>query len=425
MERLKIFGLGFFSNKTAEKSIKGGFGLLVVNFILVLVVIFFGTALIEMASFYPRYDNAPQLKSTVSKLFAPSDSGDALTFYVDEDKYLSASRGDEGYKKAMLVNTFLSDEDRAAYSSGGFNVVVDTRPASLYAYFEAYCESTAGDGQTITYEEYLSLNEIARQNYRFRIRYTPDEVDLSDEKTAERKNYLVERGGTTVDDVNALENELSTGERDEKSYKEGRWVLFVKDYYPDMSEYEQTAEAPLVRNYYYHTYTAAGETNYLFIFDDSVIGAFTTTDGKTDSFYGFYQNFAAGKITDGDGFIETAFSASAGLNYYVALMNIMRFLPVYIVMPIVAALIAYLIEKIAARGSARGFSAVLKVVSSFILWSAIFAAAITFGLSLFVDRSLVFVVISVAYFVVITARSIIWFIADINKLKKQEGSNAA
>ena len=418
MGSLKIFGLGFFSDKIADKAQKGGFSLLVVNFILVLVIILFGSVWMEIAAFYPRYERAENLKKTVENLF-DTQSDERVTIFVDKYKYATASRADGEDKKEKIVDTYSSAEDRAVYSAGGFNVVVDMRPSSLYDDFEAYCEPTDKSGENITYEDYLSLNEVAKQNYKFCIRYTPYEVDVSEQKTIEREQYIQSKGDEIKTQLDELKSRLSAEDIDQEEYNNGVWVLYVKAYYPDMSEYEQTSPAPLLRNYYYHNHAQSGQTDYLFIFDDSIICSFTYADGKVEEFYGFYENFETGKITKDQDFIKTAFSASYGLYYYVDFVNVMRFLPIYVVMPIVAALIAYLIEKIALGDRAKKFSAVLKVVSAFMLWAAVFGGLMTMGASLFIDRNLIFVSISALYFAVTTVRTIIWFAADIKKVKKE------
>ncbi|MBP5177847.1 MAG: hypothetical protein ILP02_04625, partial [Clostridia bacterium] len=341
-----------------------------------------------------------------------------IALFVGEDKYAKAKRGDGDYQKAMLVNTFISAEDREAYSVGGYDVVVDTRDAYVYDDFEAYCVSKDGDGLEITYEEYLSLSEAAKKGFEFKIRYTPYEVDLSEAKTLARVDYLKEKDSAAKQAARELETKHAAGETDDKTYANDVWALYVKNYYPDLSGYEKTTGVPLVRNYYYHNYTLAGEKNYLLVFDDSIVGSFTTTDGKTEEFYGFYENFAYGDITDGGDFIRTAFSASFYLSQYVGFVNVMRFLPIYIVMPLVAALIAYLIIRIAEKEKAKRFSFVLKITATFILWSAIFATLITYVLSFFIDRGLIFTTVSVIYFVVIMVRCVIWFTTDITKFKK-------
>ena len=417
MEKIKTYFLGFFSNAYAQKATKGGFVPLAVNLILAIIVIFFGTVGAEYVSFYPRYGQADDFKATVNKLFT-ADGGNNITLFVDGDKYVTAGRGEGERKKAAIVDTFLSEEDRALYSVGGYNVVVDTRDAYAYADFEAYCESTDGDGITITYEEYRYLSEAAKKNFKFKIRYTPNEVDLSGEKTAERFEYLSAQGGDTAQAAGELKNKFASGETDEKEYAGNVWALYVKTYYPDLSEYEQNTGVPLIRNYYYHTYTLNGEKNYLFIFDDSVIGCFTTADGLAEEFYGFYENFPYGVVTDYENFIETAFSASFYLTQYVGFMNVMRFLPIYVLMPLVATIISYFIVKIGEKEKPKKFSDVLKITATFILWSAMIAAAATFALSLVIDRGLIFTAISVLYFIVITIRSIVWFSADIAKYKK-------
>ena len=415
MEKLKAFALGFFSDGCANKAAKGGFLPLIINLVLAIAIVFLGTVGADMFSFYPRYGSAENFKGTVSKLFAPDEGENAISILVDEDGLATASRGGGEYEKALLVDTFSSESDRKAYSVGGYNVVVDTRDAALYDDFIAYCEPKSGEGETITYEQYLSLSESAKDYYIFKIRYTPFEADLSDEKTADREKYLSDNGGEQS--IAELKSKLTAGEISAKEYNGGVWELFVKSYYPDLGEYETTSAVPLLRNYYYHNYTLKGETDYLFVFDDSVIGSFTA-DGRQEEFYGFYNKFPAGVTDGGDGFIETAFSGSVYLSEYIAFVNVIRFLPVYVVMPLTAALIAYLIIKIAERERAKRFSEVVKITATFIAWSAVFAAVITFILSFFIDRGLIFTVLTVSFFVVMMIRTVVWFATETAKFKK-------
>ena len=417
MEKLKVFFGGFFSNTCAEKAEKGGFLPFMINLILSVVVIFFGTLAVDILSFYPKYDGATYLKKTVENLIDKSVSGVSLT--VGEDGLLRATADGETVFGAA-IDTFLSEDDKIAYSVGGFDLVVDTRDAMAYDDFEAYCVSLS-DGSVISYEDYLGFAESQKSNYEFKIRYTLREVDLSDEKTADRENFLIGKGGSAAEESAELKRKLSSGEIDEVGYKNGVWVLFVKNYYPDLSQWEKTSSAPLVRNYYYHNYALEGKTDYLFVFSDSLVCSYRTADGKTERFYGFYDKLPVGTVTDGDEFVKTAFLSSVRLSEYVYLMNVMRFLPLYVIMPLVAVIISFLVIRIGERERARKFSDVLKIVSTFIFWSAVVAAIVTFGLTLVFGRDLIFTIISVCYFCVLMIRSIVWFAADIAKRKAETG----
>ena len=417
MEKLKAFAFGFFSDKQAEKAAKGGFGLFFINIIIAVALILLGNVLAETVSFYPRYEGATTLKATVDNLFEPQNSENAIRLFVDANKYVTAKRGGGEYAQELLVNTFSFEEDRAAYSADGFNIVVDTRDASLYDDFEAYYESKDGDGLTITNEEYSALSEAAKKGFAFKVRYTLNAVDTSDVKTEERETYLSENGKEQA--LKELKEKLSSGEIDELLYKNKVWALYANALYPELATLGIKSDAPLLRNYYYETYTLKGQTDYLFVFNDSIVGCFKTASGQVEEFYGFYENFSSGEITKSEGFIKTAYSSSVYLSRYVAFMNVMRFLPVYLVMPIVAALIAYLIIKIGEREKARKFLEVFGIISTYIAWSALFAAMATFALSFVISRKVIFATISVSFFVVLTIRSTVWFITDILKRKKE------
>ncbi|MCH5160230.1 MAG: hypothetical protein J1F66_05255 [Clostridiales bacterium] len=69
-------------------------------------------------------------------------------------------------------------------------MLVDTRPLETFDDFEAFCVSN--DGKTeIDYEDYLALSKEENANYTFDIRYTPNELILTDELIAKYEQFLV------------------------------------------------------------------------------------------------------------------------------------------------------------------------------------------------------------------------------------------
>ena len=385
-----------------------------------------------MLPFEAHYGNSPDFVASVQSVFADADT--RICAEIEKGDLKVKKQGGE-YAETLLINTFERDSDRQIYSVNGYNVVVDSRPANTLAEIEAYCISNDGKGTEISYEDYLTLSQVARLNFDFKLRYTGRALELDDETVEKYRVYV---DGVSAENKSATEklaSDLAEGLITKPEYNRGIYELYFANYYPEISAYESTSKVPLLRNYYYHNYISQGVGKYLFVFDDYMIGSFETERGIELSFYGFYSNLDDGVlIADGsteaearelaDGFIKNAFRANWFLNAYAYVMNVISIAPFIALMLMVAALLCYSVLKLWGVESIASLGGMLKTVGSFVWFSGITSALFSVILSFFVKRSLVNALPLVLFFAVLVIRSVIFIIKEnksyVKLLEQQE-----
>lgn len=410
---LKFIGLSFFSDKISKEAVKRGYMNFVLGFVLSLIFLFCGVLAADLLPFPTHYKNSTSFTAFVRNAVTSKSFNLSVT-----DGKLSAD---------CIADTFLSEEDAAAYGIDGYNLVVDTRPADAFDDFEAYYISNDGKEQKITLEEYETLSDVAKRNFVFKIRYTPNELVLDDELTAEHENYLKSINSKSFDELQKNQSGLSREE-----YRRQVYNLYVKAYYPDLSTYESTGGAPLLRNYYFHNYVNADAEKYFFIFDDSCAGAFKTDSGAEITFYGFYKNFADGTTfsteKEADDFINNSFFATSSLSVYVYFMNIIRLLPFVALMPVILALIAYCVLRLVKSDAGKSFGGCVKIIGSYLLFGALFAAIITFICGYFVPRSSLMIAVLLIFFIILLLRTAVFIVIEsltVRKTVKSEENTSA
>ena len=421
-KRFKFFLLGFFSDKEARGATKGGYTSVFLGFVLALVFLFTAFVGGEMLPFATRYGSAADFADTAYSALI----GDGLGIDLElKNGTLMAKRGDGEYTEALIVDTIGRASDREKYSVGGYELVIDTRSADTLALVEAYCVSNDGKGLVISYEEYLTLGEVARLNFDFKLRYTNDELVLDSEAIRGYEYYLLTLDSNIAGTVNSLKADLASGNINEESYARGIYTIYFESYYPSISDYESTSKLPLLRNYYYHEYLSEGQGKYLFIFDDYLAGSFETVGGGSYSFYGYYSGMADGAIVpDGlergeaerrvDEFLKDAYGAVLPLMAYSHGMNLFSMIPFIALMPLVVTLLAYSILKLSGSESIRSFGDAFKIIGSFIHVSGLLSALLSMGLSFFVPTGLLGAMPPVLFFLTLAARAVI-FCARVNR----------
>lgn len=400
---LKFFGLSFFSDKISKQALKRGYSGFVLGMIFALVFLFCGVLAADILPFKTHYNGSEDFKTFVRGAF------ESVSLEVKSGRISSPS----------VTDTFLNAGDAEKYCLNGYQLVIDTRPADALDDFQAYYLSNDGENQEITLEEYATLSDVAKRNFDFRIRYTPDELVLTDELTAEHEIYLAEKNDAGYTELRNKQGELSRGE-----YQRQVYALFVKSYYPDLSAYESTGSVPLLRNYYYHNYADGDFDKYFMIFDDSCAGAFVTDGGLKVSFYGFYNGFPDGKISAtaeaADAFVTKSFAATSQLSVYVYMMNILRLLPFIVLMPLVLALICFCVFRLMKAEWCKGFGGCVKIVGSYLLFGSFFAAVITFILGYFVPRGKLLLAAVITFFLILLIRTAVFIIYERLTLKKED-----
>lgn len=431
---LKFFFLSFFSHDISKDAKKREYTNAFLGFVLALVFIWVGFVGGDMLPFGTHYSNSPDFMASVHSVFANTD----LNKRIDAEIYngvLKVKKDGVNYAEGLLINTFESSTDKEIYSVNGYNVVVDMRPADMLAEVEAYCVSNDGKNTVISYEEYLELNEAPRLNFDFKLRYTGNALELSDEAVEGYREYV---DGISSENKNATEklvNDFAENKITKYEYNKGIYELYFINYYPEITAYESTSKVPLLRNYYYHQYITQGAQKYLFVFDDYMVASFETKDGIDVSFYGFYSDLENGSlIVDGamqteanalaDRFIKDSFKALGILNLYLYFMNVLSFVPFIALMLLVVTLLAYSLLKLRSIKSINSFGAMLKIVGSFQWFSGAISAVITVIISFFVGRSMMNTLPLVLFFVTLAIRSIVFAIKEsylyMKQLEQQE-----
>ncbi|MBR2381241.1 MAG: hypothetical protein IKA84_01950 [Clostridia bacterium] len=425
----KFFSLSFFSHKWAKEGARRGYGNSFLGFILALIFLWVSFIGAEMLPFSSNYKNSPDFRESVYSVFANADLDLRIDAEFENGALKLIKHGGE-FAEELLVNTFENELDRQNYSKNGYHVIVDTRSADTLAEFEAYCISNDGKEMVITYDEYLTLSEVARLNFDFRLRYTGNALELTDELVGSYKQYLEGTSEENRLEVEKLASDLDDGAITKEEYARAIYELYFVNYYPAITDYEATSKVPLLRNYYYHQYIKEGNDKYLFVFDDYMAGCFETKSGRQVAFYGFYDNMENGSlIVDGasqeeakslvDGFMKDSYRAIWILNVYAYAMNIFSLIPFIALMLLVAALLTYSVLKLRYVDSITSLGGMFKIVGSFASASGVIAAILTVMLAFFAPREIVNVLPLVLFFAVLVVRSVAFAIKE-SKLYKQQ-----
>ena len=428
----KCFFLGFFSHRLAKESSKRGYTAVFLSLVLALVFIWSGFLGAYMLPFGTQYGNSPDFKSTAHAVFANTDPAKRIEAEIENGR-LRVKGGGE-YAEGLLINTFASDADKQSYSVGGYDVIVDLRAADTLAEIEAYCVSNDGKETKISYAEYLTLSDVARLNFDFKIRYTGEALSLNDAAVAGYKAYLAGSGEEGKGAVAELDKELAEGKLTSDEYGRKIYELYFEAYYPEIKEYEKESKVPLLRNYYYHQYLNGGKQKYLFIFDDCMTGAFETKMGKNISFYGFYEKLDDGAVVESgavgkaanktvDRFIKDAYKANLSLNVYACFTSTVMLAPFLALMIMVATIMSYSIMKLKGVKSIPTLGGMLQSVGSFVWFSGVISAVLSVIGSFIVGRGLINALPPVTFFVALLIRSIVFAVYE-NKLYIKESEQA-
>ena len=421
----KYFFLGFFSHSTAKEGAKRSYANIILSLALAMVFIWAGSLGGYMLPFGVHYNNSPDIMEAAHIVLANADINKRIDATI-ENGSLKLKKHNGEYTEELLVNTMESDTDKHSYSLNGFNIVVDSRPASTLAEIEAYCISNDGKNTIISYDEYLTLSDVARLNFDFKLKYTGNALELNDELVEKYKAYVDSVSNENKALTEKIASDLAKGAITITEYNRAIYELYFTNYYPEITKYESTSKVPLLRNYYYHQYISQGLKDYLFIFDDYMAGSFKTKSGNEISFYGFYNDFENGAIiTEGasqkeaniaiDQFIKKSFKSNWILNAYTCLTNTITLVPFMALMIMVAALLTYSTMKLRGVESISSLGAMLKIVGSFVWFAALVASLLAMMLSFIVNHSLLNVLPQVLFFLALVVRAIIFAINE-NKL---------
>lgn len=425
----RFFALSFFSDIISKEGKTRGYTNVFLGLLITLVFIWSGFVGAEMLPFEARYVSSPDFSATVHALLANPDLSKRIGIEVVDGSLVIQGRGDN--TSGPLVNTIERDSDRQTYSVNGYNVIVDPRPADTLAEVEVYCISNDGRDTVITYEEYLTLSEVARLNFDFRLRYTGAELVLNDDTVAQYASYLTTLGGSVSDEAERLAADLSDGKLAKAEYNRSIYQLYFTNYYPDITEYESSSAVPLLRNYYYHHYLKVGARKYLFIFDDYMAASFETAGGGEISFYGFFGELEDGDpIPDGldqaaaeaaaDRFIMDAYAALAPMTAYAFAMNVFSLIPFIALMPMVVTLLAYSILRLGGIDSIGSLGGTFKIVGSYVWMSGAISCVLTLLLSFILQPGALSLMPLVLFFIALAARAMVFALNEARAYNEQQ-----
>ena len=418
----KFFGLSFFSHSIPKTSVKRGYTNVFLGFVLVLVFLwaaYFGANTLPFGAHYKR---SPDFTATAYSVFTGTDTEKRIEAEIEDGTFKAKKHGTE-YSEALLVNTFDSEGDKQQYSVNGYNIVVDTRAADTLAEIEAYCVSNDGKETVISYSDYLTLSDVAKLNFDFKLKYTGNALALDESLVESYKDYLNGLGDEMKSESEALSQKLTEEKITQSEYNRAIYELYFTNYYPEITAYESASKVPLLRNYYYHQYVKDGAKKYLFIFDDYMTGSFETKGGITVSFHGFYADLENGPVVpigaDGsaanvsvDRFIKKSFKSTGFLNSYAYALNVFSLVPFIALMLLVVTLLTYSISRLRAVESIRSFGAMFKIVGSFAWFSGTISAVITIVAAFFVKSNIINALPLVVFFLALAARSVIFAIEE-------------
>lgn len=428
-KRLRFFCFSFFSHEISKDGRRRGYTSAFLAFVLALIFLWAGFTGGDMLPFGTHYKSSPDFAATVHAVLANPDYGKRI-FIETKDGKLKAKKQDGEYADALLINTFESEADRQHYSVNGYNAVVDLRPADTIAEVEAYCVSNDGRGTEISYDEYLTLSEVARLNFDFKLRYTGRALELTDDAVAKYSAYLGGSGDENKAKSEKLASELAEGKITRSEYNRAVYELYFVSYYPSIAEYEGTSKIPLLRNYYYHQYLSRGATKYLLVFDDYIAGSFETKSGVDVSFYGFYTDMADGvpivsessqkdAIASADRFIKDAFAATSPLSFYIHMVNVASLVPYIALMLIAITLLTSSVLKLRGVQSVTSFGSVFKIVGSYAWFSGAISSIFTIIAAFFVDRNILNAIPTILFFAMLAVRSVIFAVKESRSYAEQ------
>ncbi len=425
----RFFGLSFFSDKISKEGARRGYTNVFIGLLLSFAFLWAGFVGGDMLPFSAHYNNSSDFQATVRAVFANSDVNKRISIEMQGNRLKAKKHGGE-YTESLLVNTFENDADKQNYSINGYNVVIDSRPANTLAEVEAYCVSNDGKNTVISYQDYLTLSDVARLNFDFRLRYTGNELVLSDELVEAYRAYLDGSSDENKGKTEKIAKDLTENKITKSEYSRAIYELYFTNYYPEITEYESSSKVPLLRNYYYHQYLKNGESKYLFVFDDYMAGSFETDSKINYSFYGFYSNAENGVLVAedtkqaeankaADDFIKKSFASIAPLSCYSYAMNVFSLIPFIALMPMVVTLLAYSILRLRGVNEVTSLGSMFKVIGSYVWVSAAISAVLTVITAFFVQRNTLTVLPLLLFFITLAVRSIVFVIRESKSYSKQ------
>ncbi len=374
---LKKFTLSLFSDKAALGSMSGGFANILLTSFLAVAFMFFGIFAGKTVTFAAHYGGAGEFREFVCNAFNGADGAKPIKIEAENGGAVITCNGE-----GVLINTLANEKDKANYFVNGYHFIADSRNVSeVYDDFEAYCVKGA---EEISYADYLKLDEGTRAQYRFAVRYTGIQKQITDADTAAYKQYLA---SVKDDKISAQLKEIEDNkpQLSAQDYNNSVYELYLKAYYPDL--YRATGESvPTLRGYYYGL-TLKAEGKYFCLFGDMVTASFKSYSAGTIVFGGLYKD-GNGLSADGansaaavDGFVKNIYYQSLSMLFLIDLTGSISVIVITELIIVGCMLLCFAISRIKQHTACNTFGKCAKLVASYAHTAAFIAAvaAVLFG----------------------------------------------
>lgn len=283
---IKYFTLNFFNKKYADESSTRSFWNGVLGFLIAVIVLFIALCGMTISTFPIHYNKSNSFKGFYHSLF---EGENPLSLkLVDGKMYFGDDVSDD-----LIINTFVSDSDRALYARDNFNAIIDVRDGNAtYNDFILEFVNEYEDSKNLSYEEYLELSEAKREEYSSKITLTEKSITFTSELIDSYIEYINSNGGE--EDTQSLEELKKDGVIPEESYGSVYAIYYELKYSNLVSSSYQTP--PTMRNYYLNTYLATDDDgnsiydNYVIILYDVAVASWQSDEGQLVSVSGYYGN---------------------------------------------------------------------------------------------------------------------------------------
>ena len=416
---LKFISGSFFVNKYATDGARRGAWNAVVAFLIGWALIFIGLMVGYTSSFPKLYASSP-----LSVLMSDVIKENGLTVKVEDKKVVSGVN--ENFNNGVVINTFTNPVDEV-FKVDGYNLIWDTRQlATTYDDFKIVCESKNGDKE-ISYEDYkTTLSDSAKNDYEIKVKYSGIAIAFTSERVDGYLNYLDRTCMESDEAYNAviskeykkLITDKASGTINESDYINYVYELYVKAYYPEIEGKDAFAEVPVVRTWYVENiFKNKEQKNYIAVLEDMLIGDFVADNGVPVHFNGYYLKLD-GNITDGDTLVKGAFDGSLAINLNVYFINLLTITPLLILVPVILALIMWIVAKALKIDEYIRFGADLKIVCSFVLVTSLLTFLFSIAASFMLPQGTVYSFTFLVYCLILLVRTALFAIIEFVKEKR-------
>ena len=294
-------------------------------------------------------------------------------------------------------------------------VITDTRDINS-AFIEFTVTYIAKNGATIPYENYLLLDENEKAQYTFSVEYTNKLIDFNSEKIAGYESYILSQSSEEI------KNQLSQLQNNDRAYPTKLYELFVKSYYPnEVIALDIYSFAPTLRTYY-DDIVSKTNTEFFILYEDLLYTKFQY-DSISYIITGDPESMSDRAISsqhDIDDLIFDSFEQSKSYIIIEYIFNFIRLCPIIMMGCLVIAFVPWLFFKASKNSKMSAYLTSFKLINLYSLVASILSGIIGFILSWHFDRGQTYRIAILCFAVVITLRIVLYMVAQLIKLNKNE-----